>query len=538
MSRHASSRARHIPQHAGSGLSLKKALSGARTVWRMHRQARQWRRSIEQSAARVAQRTEGGNKSHFPKDFLWGGAVAAHQLEGGWDQGGKGPSIADVMTAGGNGIPRRITDGILPGENYPNHEAIDFYHHYREDIALMGEMGFKAFRTSIAWTRIFPNGDDEQPNEEGLAFYDDLFACCHEHGIEPVITLQHFEMPYHLATEYNGFADKRCIGFFERFARTCFERYKGKVKYWMTFNEINNQSAAPNAHHMLQEGAVLDIGDNPEELMYQASVNELLASAKAVQACHEIDPDAMIGCMIAMCPLYAETCDPRDQMEKTWADHKRYWYVDVHAKGRIPQYMFRYWERNGLNVPVTEEEQELLTHGVVDYIGFSYYMSFAVHARKANPDFNFYEGPEDFVLNKYLKSSDWGWPIDPMGLRYALNWFSERYDQPLMIVENGFGAYDKAEEDGSIDDSYRIDYLREHIRAMIDAVEKDGVELLGYTMWAPIDIVSASSGEMDKRYGFIYVDKNNAGEGTLARSRKKSFYWYQRVIETNGADLG
>ena len=401
--------------------------------------------------------------AHFPKDFLWGGAVAAHQLEGGWDQGGKGMSIADVMTAGGNGIPRRITDGIVEGENYPNHDAIDFYTHYRDDIALMGEMGFKAFRTSIAWTRIFPNGDDAEPNEEGLAFYDDMFDACHEHGIEPVITLQHFEMPYHLATEYNGFADKRCIDFFERFARVCFERYKGKVKYWMTFNEINNQSAAPIAHHMLQEGAVLDIGDKPEQLMYQASVNELIASAKAVKACHEIDPDAMIGCMIAFCP-----------------------------------------------------------------------------------DFNFYEAgipglesvANDLVPNEYLKLTDWGWPIDPLGLRYALNWFTERYDQPLMIVENGFGAYDKVGEDGMVDDSYRIDYLREHIKCMMDAVEKDGVDLLGYTMWAPIDIVSASSGEMDKRYGFIYVDKNNAGEGTLARSRKKSFYWYQRVIETNGADLG
>ena len=483
--------------------------------------------------------------SHFPKDFLWGGAVAAHQLEGGWDQGGKGISIADVMTAGGNGIPRRITDGIIEGENYPNHEGIDFYHHYREDIKLFGEMGFKAFRTSIAWTRIFPNGDDAEPNEEGLAFYDDMFDACHEYGIEPVITLQHFEMPYHLATEYNGFADKRCIDFFERFARVCFERYKGKVKYWMTFNEINNQSAAPIAHHMLQEGAVLDIGDCPEQLMYQASVNELIASAKAVKACHEIDPDAMIGCMIAFCPLYAATCNPKDQMEKTWADHKRYWYADVHAKGRIPQFMFRYWERMGFDIDISEDEIEALKYGVVDYIGFSYYMSFALAARDDNPDYNFYEAgipglesvANDLVPNEYLKLTDWGWPIDPVGLRYALNWFTERYDQPLMIVENGFGAYDKVGEDGVVDDSYRIDYLREHIRCMIDAVEKDGVNLLGYTMWAPIDIVSASSGEMDKRYGFVYVDKNNAGEGTLARSRKKSFYWYKKVIESNGADL-
>ena len=320
----------------------------------------------------------------------------------------------------------------------------------------------------------------------------------------------------------------------------------GGVLYFGSSSQINNQAAAPIAHHMLQEGAVLlKEGDNAEELMYQASVNELLASAKAVKACHEIDPDAMIGCMIAFCPLYAHTCDPRDQLEKTWADHKRYWYCDVHAKGRIPEYMFRYWERNGLNVPVTDEEKAVLAEGIVDYIGFSYYMSFAVAARDDNPEYNFYEAgipgvgdaANDMVPNEFLKVSDWGWPIDPLGLRYALNWFYERYDQPLMIVENGFGAYDKLEADGSIDDSYRIDYLREHIRAMIDAVEKDGVNLLGYTMWAPIDIVSASSGEMDKRYGFVYVDKNNAGEGDLHRSRKKSFYWYQRVIQTNGEEL-
>ncbi|MBQ9825178.1 MAG: family 1 glycosylhydrolase, partial [Solobacterium sp.] len=323
-------------------------------------------------------------------------------------------------------------------------------------------------------------------------------------------------------------------------------RYKGKVKYWMTFNEINNQSAAPNAHHMLQEGAVmLKEGDNAEEMMYQSSINELLASAKAVKIGHEIDPENMIGCMIAFCPLYAHSCNPADVMEKTWADHKRYWYCDVHAKGRIPEYMYRCWERNNLNVVVSEEEKQTLKEGIVDYIGFSYYMSFAVAAREDNPEFNFYEGGalvgaggrSDMVKNEFLKVSDWGWPIDPLGLRYALNWFYERFDQPVMIVENGFGAYDKKLEDGTVDDSYRIDYLRAHIKAMIDAVNKDGVDLLGYTMWAPIDIVSASSGEMDKRYGFIYVDKNNAGEGTLARSKKKSFDWYKHVIETNGEEL-
>ncbi|MCH4021515.1 MAG: 6-phospho-beta-glucosidase [Erysipelotrichaceae bacterium] len=474
----------------------------------------------------------------FRKDFLWGGAVAAHQVEGAWDQDGKGPSIADVMTAGGNGIPRVITDGVLPSEYYPNHEAVDFYHHYKEDIAMFAEMGFKSFRTSIAWSRIYPNGDDAQPNEKGLQFYDDLFDECHKYNIEPIITLQHFEMPWHLAKKYNGFMDRRCIDFFVRFAKTCFERYHNKVKYWMTFNEINNQGAAPIAHHMLQEGAVLTTDDNPdnERMMYQSSVYELVASAKAVQVGHEIDRNMMIGCMIAYEPIYAKTCNPQDYIEMTEANHKRYWYMDVQAKGILPNYIQKYWQRMGWDIDVTEDDLRELAKGKVDYIGFSYYMSQTTEAKKDNPHYNFYEN-KDLVRNPYLKVSDWGWPIDPLGLRYALCWMEDRYNLPMMIVENGLGAYDQKEKDGTVDDQYRIDYLKAHIEAMKEAVEEDGVNLLGYQMWAPIDIVSASTGEMDKRYGFIYVNKNNKREGDLSRSRKKSFYWYKKVIASNGEEL-
>ncbi len=474
----------------------------------------------------------------FRNDFLWGGAVAAHQVEGGWQEGGKGISIADVMTAGGNGIRRRITDGVLPNENYPNHEAIDFYHHFKEDIALFAEMGFKSFRTSIAWSRIYPNRDDATPNEEGLKFYDEMFETCHKYGIEPIITLQHFEMPYHLAKEYNGFMDHRCIDFFERFARTCFERYRNVVKYWMTFNEINNQGANPSAHHMLQEGAVLTTDENPENefMMYQSSIYELVASARAVKIAHEIDPNIMVGCMIAYEPLYPYSCKPQDMIEMTQANHKRYWYMDVHARGFIPNYMFKYWERMGFNLQISEQDIEDLKHGCVDYIGFSYYMSHTVVHREENDHYNYYERL-DQIKNPYLKVSDWGWPIDPLGLRYALSWMQERYNLPMMIVENGLGAYDKKLEDGTVDDQYRIDYLASHIAAMKEAVDEDGVDLLGYQMWAPIDIVSASTGEMDKRYGFIYVNKNNAGEGDLSRSTKKSFDWYKQVIATNGETL-
>ena len=479
--------------------------------------------------------------SKFPEGFLWGGAVAAHQLEGGWNQGGKGISISDVMTAGDNKThsPRRITDGVLEGENYPNHEAIDFYHHYKEDIALFAEMGFKAFRTSIAWTRIYPNGDDETPNEEGLKFYDDMFDTMHQYGIEPVVTLAHFEMPYALSKKYNGFMDKRCIGFFEKYARTCFERYKGKVKYWMTFNEINNQAANPCPHHLIQEGGILTTEDNPdnERMMFQSGINELVASALAVKAGHEVDPENEIGCMIAFIPLYAHTCNPCDAMEMTGANHKRYWFMDVQAKGIVPNYIYKLWDRKGYAIDFSEEEKEILKNGTVDYIGWSYQMSNTVE-NKNTKDVSFdFDETKDTVKNEYLKVSDWGWPIDPLGIRYGLNYIQDHYNKPQMIVENGFGAYDKKEEDGSVDDSYRIDYLKNHIQAMKDAINYDGVDLMGYTMWSPIDIVSASTGEMDKRYGFIYVNKNNAGEGDLSRSRKKSFFWYKHVIETNGEEL-
>lgn len=474
------------------------------------------------------------------KDFLWGGAVAAHQVEGGWDQGGKGMSVADVMTAGDNvtHTPRRITDGVLPGENYPNHEAVDFYHRYKEDIALFAEMGFKALRTSIQWTRIFPEGDETTPNEEGIAFYNDLIDTCLSYGIEPVITLQHFEMPWGLVKKYNGFMDKRVIDYFCRFASVCFERFGDRVKYWMTINEINNQAAQPIAHHMLQEGGVLIQDGDPkaEEMMYQSAINELIASAKAVQIGHAMNPGLMIGCMIANEPLYGATCKPEDMLEMEKANQKRYWMLDVHARGYVPAFIEKLWARKGYQIDLSDAERRVLAAGTVDYIGWSYYMSQAVAWREANTDFDFYE-LEDIVDNPYVKKSDWGWPIDPLGIRYGLNWMEDRYHLPQFIVENGLGAYDKVELDGSIDDQYRIDYLRAHIAKMIEAVDEDGVDLLGYTMWAPIDIVSASTGEMDKRYGFVYVNKNNAGEGDLSRSRKKSFYWYKKVIATNGEDL-
>lgn len=470
----------------------------------------------------------------FRKDFLWGGAVAAHQLEGAYKEGGKGLSIMDVTTAGDRVTRRRVTDGIVEGENYPNHEAIDFYHHYKEDIRMFAEMGFKCFRTSIAWTRIFPNGDETEPNEEGLKFYDALFDECHKYGIEPVITLSHFEMPLHLVTEYGGWRNRKLIEFFVRFAVTCFKRYKDKVKYWMTFNEINNQASFQEGFMLFANSGILPKeGEEPEKLMYQAAHYELVASAEAVRQGHQINPEFQIGCMIAMCPVYPATCRPEDVLMAEKAMQKRYYYTDVHVHGVYPVNITAYWRRKGFELDVTEKDLEILKEGTVDYIGFSYYMTFCIEHKEDNPHFDYREG-NDFIRNSYVEASDWGWQIDPVGLRYALNWFTDRYPVPLFIVENGLGAYDKVEEDGSIQDQYRIEYFQKHIEQMKKAVEEDGVDLMGYTPWGCIDLVSAGTGEMDKRYGFIYVDKHNDGSGDLHRSKKASFDWYKKVIETNG----
>lgn len=473
----------------------------------------------------------------FPEDFLWGGAVAAHQLEGAWQEAGKGVSIADVMTAGTASQRRRITDGVLPGEYYPNHEGIDFYHHYKEDIAMLAQMGFRCFRTSIAWTRIFPKGDETEPNEAGLAFYDSLFDTCLSYGIQPVVTLSHFEMPYHLVKEYGGFRDRRMIDFFVRFATVCFKRYKNKVTYWMTFNEINNQ-ADYNSHisPFMNSGLVFSEGENREAIMYQAAHYELVASAIAVRLGHEINPDFKIGCMIQMSPVYPYSCNPKDVMESVSAMQKRYWFCDVHVRGTYPPYIEKYLGRHHIELDITEKDREDLKQGCVDYIGFSYYLSYAIRHREDQPDYD-YDQETAMVKNPYVKASQWGWQIDPEGLRYALNWLYDRYRLPMFVVENGFGAADTVEPDGSIHDDYRIVYLREHIRAMRQCVAEDGVELMGYTPWGCIDLISAGTGEMKKRYGFIYVDRDNEGKGSLARSKKDSFFWFRRVIETNGKEI-
>ncbi|MCI9355758.1 MAG: 6-phospho-beta-glucosidase [Firmicutes bacterium] len=474
----------------------------------------------------------------LPKNFLWGGAVAAHQLEGAWQEGGRGASVSDVMTGGSYSVARKITDGVIEGEWYPNHKGIDFYHTYKEDIKLFAELGFKCFRTSISWSRIFPNGDETEPCETGLQFYDDLFDELLKYNIEPVITLSHFEMPYYLAKEYGGWINRKLIDFFVRYAVTVMERYKNKVKYWMTFNEINNQSnTSTDIFGWTNSGIRFSKFDDPKKALYQAAHHELVASALVVKKGHKINPDFKIGCMCSFVPFYPYSCNPDDVMLSVESMHERYYFSDVHCRGHYPSYAKKQWQREG-NAPMMQpEDEQILQEGKVDYLGFSYYMSNTVKADVNEINTGLNGGNAHSVANPYVKASEWGWNIDPIGLRYILSVLYERYEIPLFIVENGFGAIDKLEEDKSCDDSYRIEYFKNHIIEMKKAVEIDGVDLIGYTPWGCIDVVSFGTGELRKRYGFIYVDLNDDGTGTGNRYKKKSFDWYQKVVASNGEKL-
>ena len=462
----------------------------------------------------------------FPKDFLWGGAVAAHQLEGGWDLDGRGPSVSDVMTGGSASQPRKITDGVLPGEYYPNHEGIDFYHRYPEDIKLFQELGFRVFRTSISWSRIFPRGDEAEPNEAGLRFYDDLFDALLAAGIQPVVTLCHFELPYALAKEYGGFRNRKVVSFFLRFAESCFRRYKGKVRYWLLFNEINNQMNLENPIFALTNSGILwQNGEDREKTLYQALHHEFVAGALAVEALRKIDPQAKVGCMVAWWPTYPATCAPQDQISAVKVMDHKYFFTDVYIRGHYPDYLKLEWARKGIAPRMEPGDAALLKKNTVDFISLSYYSTSITGTDGERND------------NPYLKKSDWGWQIDPTGLRYSLSTLYERYEKPIFVVENGFGAYDKPDETGLVQDDYRIDFLRRHIEAMRQAVTQDGVQVMGYTIWGCIDVVSFGTGEMEKRYGLIYVDRDNQGRGSLERRKKKSFGWYQKVIASNGEDL-
>jgi len=471
----------------------------------------------------------------FPKNFLWGGATAANQCEGAFDVDGRGLANVDLVPHGKNRFKVMMGVGTQlshqEGEFYPGLDAIDHYHHYQEDIALFAEMGFKTYRLSIAWSRIFPKGDETEPNEEGLKYYESVFKECRKYGIEPLVTITHFDCPVYLIKEYGGWKNRKLIEFYERLVNVLFTRYKGLVKYWLTFNEINVILHLP----FMGAGLVVEDGEDIKQAQYTAIHHELVASALATKIAHQIDPEIMVGCMLAGGTCYPYTCAPEDVMVARERDRSGYFFIDVQSRGYYPNYALKEFEREGIEIPFLEGDKELLKEYPVDFISFSYYSSKVASASPVGEagSGNMFRG----IKNPHLKESEWGWQIDPLGLRITLNDLYDRYQKPLFIVENGLGAKDVVEEDGSINDDYRIEYLREHVKAMKDAIDLDGVDLLGYTTWGPIDLVSASTGEMSKRYGFIYVDRDDYGNGTLARSKKKSFDWYKKVIATNGEDL-
>ncbi|MEB7389494.1 6-phospho-beta-glucosidase [Aerococcus viridans] len=481
----------------------------------------------------------------FPQGFLWGGATAANQFEGAWNEGGRGPATSDTAVAVAPEDRKNISDFAAPMNRervlfaledqeglYPKRWGSDFYHRYKEDIALYAEMGYKTFRLSIAWSRIFPNGDDKEPNEEGLAFYDAVFDECLKYGIEPLVTLSHYETPIGIALNYGGWKNREVIDLFVKYGQTVLERYQNKVKYWLTFNEINIMGISGYV------GGALLFEDGKQNLsdMYQAAHHQFVASSLVTKFAHELKADLKVGMMLARMEAYPATPNPLDVMESIHKDHENLFFSDVQVRGKYPAYTKRFFKENNIQVEMAEGDEDILAAHPVDFMSFSYYMS---SIARHNPDEgagatagNFSNSEE----NPYLEASDWGWQIDPVGLRITLNKLYDRYQVPLFIVENGLGAFDKVESDGSIHDDYRINYLKSHIQQMHEAIE-DGVDLMGYTPWGCTDLVSASTSEMSKRYGFVYVDADDQGNGTFDRSRKDSFFWYRDVIQSNGANI-
>ncbi|NEW66796.1 family 1 glycosylhydrolase [Carnobacteriaceae bacterium zg-84] len=481
----------------------------------------------------------------LPEGFLWGGAIAANQAEGAWNVDGKGLSVADIAmyrpdldVKNYKGHMTVTTESVLKAAKdtsdkwYPKRRGIDFYHHVDEDLELFAEMGFKALRVSIAWSRLFPTGKELTPNQKGIAFYKRMFHKMNELGIEPIVTLSHYEMPLHLSLNGNGWVDRVVIDDFLRFCQVCFTEFN-TVQYWLSFNEVDSILR----HPFTTAGIIPDqCPENQEEaVIYQALHHQFVASAKATKLLKEIIPNAKMGCMLTKLTTYPLTCKPEDVELTLKKNLQNYFYADVQVFGEYPRLTLNALEKKGIVLSFEPDDLALLKAYPVDFVSFSYYMSMA-----ESTDPNAPRTPGNTVLgvkNPYLPATDWGWQIDPKGLKISLLELYDRYRKPLMIVENGMGAKDVLEEDGSIHDPYRVAYFKAHFEQMKEAVD-EGVELLGYTSWGAIDIVSAGTSQMSKRYGFIYVDIDDEGNGTYKRYKKDSFYWYKKVIASNGEDLG
>ena len=470
--------------------------------------------------------------NRFPEGFLWGGATAANQYEGAWNEDGKGPSIFDACSAGSATKMRVFYDEVKDDIYCPNHVATDFYHHYQEDIALMAKMGFKVYRMSIAWSRIFPTGEEDEPNELGLAFYDKVFDELAKYHIEPLVTLSHYETPLYLANKYNGWYDRKLVDLFEKYVKVVFERYKNKVKYWLTFNEIN----CIGIFDPYTAGACrAKDGLSTNQVAYQAAHHQFIASAKVVKLAHDKYPDFKVGMMLGGLFFYPHTCHPVDMLEAQKNNFQQYFFCDIMCRGFYSSRDKAFLKEKGVDLVVEKDDDKILMEGKVDFLSFSYYMTINA-SHDANLDLMLAGSGLKSPRNPYLVSNSWGMEINPEGLRYFLNELYDRYQLPLMVVENGLGHEDVLEADGSVHDAYRIDYLRDHIIQMAKAIE-DGVELIGYTSWGCIDLISAGTGEMKKRYGYVYVDRDDLGNGSLKRYPKDSFYWYKKVIASNGEDL-
>ena len=476
-------------------------------------------------------------KQKFPENFFWGGSIAAHQCEGAWQKGGKGPAIMDYATAGSYEVPREFTHELEQDKKYPSHDGIDFYHSYKEDIKMFAEMGFTALRISIDWSRIYPRGDEEQPNQEGLKYYSKVIDELIHYHIERIITLYHFEMPVTLVREYDSWLNPQVIDFYLKYVKTVVSALKGKVKYWVTFNEMNHidpQTEASDIFTYIIAGIKYsEIKGNKKEVLARIGYNMTLAGVKAAKLIREIDAHNKVGCVFGITPSYPYNCNPVNVMNAFKEMDRDFYQIDAMCNGEFPKYKIEENKDYGINIEITLEDKKAFQEGKLDFIGMNYYSSsVAQYEGDDNNEETLFGG----VQNPYLQQSKWGWAIDPIGLRYLLNYTYRKYGLPIMITENGLGAVDEL-VDGKVHDDYRIDYLKQHLSEMKKAIVEDHVECIGYLMWGPIDLVSATTGEMKKRYGFIYVNKYDDGTGDLSRLPKDSFYWYQHVIETQGEEL-
>lgn len=473
------------------------------------------------------------DKVNFPNNFLWGGAISANQTEGKKDL--KGLSNANYIPAGTSRFTIASGFGNLERKKdlyYPADTGIDFVSHYKNDIKLFAEMGFKVFRFSITWSRIFPNGEEKEPDQTGLDFYDHIVNECLKYKIQPLITISHFDVPIALVNKYNGWASRKLIKLYFRLCNVLFTHFKGRVHYWITFNEINMIQYMP----FMSSGIVLRNKSNPEQIKLNALHHEFIASAIAVNLAHRIDKSNKVGCMIAAGDLYPSTCSPQDVLATEQSNQKNWFFTDVQIRGYYPSFAIKYFERKQLRIPYGIGDREILKSGTADFLAISYYNSGTMSAKSEDRQ-KLKGNVFPSLKNPYLKTSEWGWQIDPIGLRITLNTLYNRYQKSIFVVENGLGAKDDFKHQRMIQDDYRIDYLKQHILAINDAINIDGVKVIGYTPWGCIDLISASTGEMAKRYGFIYVEEDNFGQGSLKRFKKKSFYWYKNVIASNGKEL-